>query len=173
MGELIFADFLVQTGIQHQFSCIKSPQQNAVVEHKHKSLLNVARVVFFQSKVPSTFLEECVLTITHLINRLSSPTLRNKYRLELLTGNLPLYNHLYNFGCLCFISTLMIGQHKCDTRSFSIAFVGNPYGIKGYKVYNLQFQKICISHDEVFQESVFPFHHLKFDSGPIDFFFDS
>lgn len=54
-----------------------------------------------------------------------------------------------------------------------VVFVGYPYGIKGYEVYNLQSQSLCISRDVTFQEHVFPFHHLKDDNALIDFFSNS
>ena len=52
--ELALTDFLASQGTLHQFSCVERPQQNSVIERKHKHLLNVARALFFQSKVPIT-----------------------------------------------------------------------------------------------------------------------
>ena len=34
-------------GIQHQRSCRDSPQQNGVIERKHKHLLETARALYF------------------------------------------------------------------------------------------------------------------------------
>lgn len=42
-------------GIEHQRSCIETPQQNGVVEKKHRHLLEVARPLYFQSTVPVKF----------------------------------------------------------------------------------------------------------------------
>lgn len=41
--------------IQHQMSCVNRPQQNGVVERKHKHLLEVARSLFFQANLPVRF----------------------------------------------------------------------------------------------------------------------
>lgn len=38
-------------GIEHQRSCIETLQQNGVVERKHRHLLELARVLYFQSNV--------------------------------------------------------------------------------------------------------------------------
>ena len=51
--ELAIADFLTAKGILHQFSCVERLEQNSVVDRKHQHLLNVARALFFQSKVPA------------------------------------------------------------------------------------------------------------------------
>lgn len=64
--ELALTTFLQQQGTLHQFSCPYRPQQNFVVERKHQHLLNMARSLLFQSKVPLLFWGECVTTTTFL-----------------------------------------------------------------------------------------------------------
>jgi len=48
-------DFFASTGITHQTSCTQTPQQNGVVERKHKHLLEVSRALLFQSNLPIKF----------------------------------------------------------------------------------------------------------------------
>ena len=60
--ELALAEFLASIGTLHQFSCVERPKQNSVAERKHQHLLNVARALYFQSKVPISFWGDCVST---------------------------------------------------------------------------------------------------------------
>ena len=84
--ELALTNFLKEKGVLHQFSCAYRPEQNAVVERKHQHLLNVARALYFQSKVPISLWGECVATATFLLNRIPSPLLKSKTPYEMLFG---------------------------------------------------------------------------------------
>ena len=42
-------------GILHQTSCDDTEQQNAHIERKHKHILNVARPLCFEAKLPKYF----------------------------------------------------------------------------------------------------------------------
>lgn len=96
--ELALIDFLQAHEVMHQFSCVERPQQNSIVERKHQHLLNVARALFFQSKVPVTFWGECVASTTFLINRLPSPILKDNTPFQVLYGKELDYHVLRTFG---------------------------------------------------------------------------
>lgn len=73
-----FRSFLSTSGILHHTSCTYTPQQNARVERKHRHLLEIARSLRFQSGLPHKFWGECLLTATHIVNKLPTPVLHNK-----------------------------------------------------------------------------------------------
>ena len=161
--ELKLTNFLANKGIEHQFSCVQRPQQNATVERKFQHLLNVARSLYFQSCVPISFGGECIATATYIINRIPSRLLQNKTPYYLLQKTQPDYAIMRVFGSLCYTSTLLTNRHKFTLRAHPCVFVGYPKGYKGYKLYNLIIKTFQISRDIVFQETIIPFKYEMHD----------
>ena len=108
-----FVPFFQDNGVIFQHSCVYTPQQNGVVERKHRHILQVARALKFHAQVPTQFWGECALTAVHIINRLPSPILSFKTPFELLYSKPPSYSHLRVFGCLSYVTNVHT-SHKFD-----------------------------------------------------------
>ncbi|KAG7585301.1 Reverse transcriptase RNA-dependent DNA polymerase [Arabidopsis thaliana x Arabidopsis arenosa] len=167
--ELQFTQFYQDHGIVSYHSCPETPEQNSVVERKHQHILNVARALFFESKVPLSYWGDCILTAVFLINRTPSQVLSNKTPYEVLTGKPPDYTRIRTFGCLCYASTSPKQRHKFQPRSRACVFLGYPSGYKGYKVMDLENNKIYISRHVEFHEDSFPLAGLCKDATDTDF----
>lgn len=133
-----------------------TPQQNGRIERKHRHLLNIARALLFQSKLPTKFWGESVLTAAHLINRTPTAVLDGKTPYELLYGATPNYDNLKVFGCLAYAHNQKRNGDKFASRSRKCLFVGYPFGKRGWNMYDIEKEEVFASRDVVFVETEFP-----------------
>jgi len=78
--------FYTNKGIIHQTSCVERPQQNGIVERKHKHLLEVVRALMIQAGLSLRFWRDSILTAAYLINRFPTSVLGYKTPFEPLYG---------------------------------------------------------------------------------------
>lgn len=106
------------------------------------------------------------MTAGYLINRTPTPLLANKTPFELLYNQVPTYEHLRVFGCLCYAHNQNRGGDKFASKSRRCLFLGYPYGKKGWQLYDLDTQEHFVSRDVIFSEADFPFSSSPSSSNP-------
>lgn len=138
------------------------------MNHRHLlDLLEIARGLMFQSRLPMCCWGEYILTATHILNRLPSRVFQGKTPYEVLFQHKPKYDYFRNFGCLCYASTLAQGKGKFDERATACVLLGYPIHQKGYKLLELSTRKVFVSRDVRFHESHFPFTEINIAHHPI------
>ena len=70
-----FQSFMLQNGILHQISCVDTPSQNGVAERKNRHLLETAKALLFQMRLPKHFWADAVSTACLFIHRMPSSVL--------------------------------------------------------------------------------------------------
>ncbi|XP_076901307.1 uncharacterized protein LOC143555679 [Bidens hawaiensis] len=148
-------NFYTKHGILLETTCPHTPQQNGVVERKHRHLLETARVLKFEAKLPTHFWGECIMTEAYIINLLPSEIIENKTPYEIIYGQKPDYESLKVFGCLAYYHNTETRGDKFEERGRQGIFLGYPRGTKGYKIFYVKNGKIIVSRDVRFVETHF------------------
>lgn len=139
-------DLFQQYGILHQRSCIYTPQQNEIVERRHRSLLEAARSLMFQSSLPLKFWPYSILT-TWMLNRTPTRVLAWRSPYAVLHGKVPDYNMFRPFGSLAYAINHVVHKSKFDSRSIKCIFLGYDAFHKGFLLFDMDNKITVISRD--------------------------
>ncbi|GJU50540.1 putative ribonuclease H-like domain-containing protein, partial [Tanacetum coccineum] len=99
-------------GIKREYSVARTPQQNGVAERNNRTLIEAARTMLADSKLPTTFWAEAV------------------------------YTACYPFGCHVTILNTLDKLGKFDGKSDEGFFVGYSLSSKAFRVYNIRTRKV-------------------------------
>jgi histone deacetylase 1/2 len=161
-GEYIkLNQFFTNIGISHRVSCPHTHQQNGTAERKHRHIVETGLTLLAHASVPFRFWSDAFTTACFLINRLPSRVIDMKTPLERLLGELPDYMFFRVFGCACWPYLRPYNNRKLEFRSKKCVFLGYSSLHKGYKCLHVPTNRMYISRDVVFDESVFPFSQLS------------
>ncbi|GJY31474.1 putative ribonuclease H-like domain-containing protein, partial [Tanacetum coccineum] len=124
-------------GIRRDYSNARTPQQNGVAERKNRTLIEAARTMLADSKLPTMFWTEAVSTACYVLNRVLVTKPHNKTPYELVSGKVPNISHLKPFGCLVTILNTSDHLGKFEGKADEGFIVGYAAHSKAYRVYNL------------------------------------
>ncbi|KAL8095676.1 hypothetical protein AgCh_036896 [Apium graveolens] len=149
---LIMEEFCKDHGIKQEFSAPVTPQQNGVVERKNRTLIEAARTMLDEAKLPTYFWDEAVQNACFTQNA----TLINKHGkipYEMVKKKNPNLKYFHVFGCKCFVLKTHPEQlSKFDLKADEGIFVGYPLSIKAFRVYDLRtrvvMESINVSFDD-------------------------
>lgn len=148
-----FDDFLKKHGITRRLTVPYNPEQNGKAERMNRTLLESARCLLFQAKLPHRFWAEAVNTANYIRNRLPCKSLSGKTPHELWTGSAPDVSEMKTFGSRVYFLDRDPGRSKLDQRGREGIFLGYDDASKGYRVYSLDKKKVLISRDVKFFEN--------------------
>jgi len=143
-----FYQLLALDGTIHQTSCTNTPEQNGVVERKHRYIIEIARSLFLSTSVPNEFWGEAVITAVSLINTISSSHNSGFSPFDKLYGYVPDYSSFRVFGCPCLVLHSHAEHSKLSSQSAMCVFLGYMEGRKGYCCFDPITQKLYMSRHE-------------------------
>ncbi|GKB48187.1 putative ribonuclease H-like domain-containing protein, partial [Tanacetum coccineum] len=138
----VMSEFCKKKGIKKEFSVARTPQQNGVAERRNRTLIEAARTMLADSKLPTKFWAEAVNTACYVQNRVLVVKPHNKTPYELFRGRTSSLSFMRPFGC--HVSILITLDHlgKFDEKSDEGFFVGYSLNSKACRVYNIRTRKV-------------------------------
>jgi hypothetical protein len=128
--------FCESTGIHRQRAEPNQPLANGKAERMHRTLVDMARSMLFNSTMPVPFWGEAVQYACYVHNRI--PTNSNsgqKSPLEALTGKIPKIADIVAFGSKCTVAVENKKGQTWSPRAMEGYIIGLSEEVKGYKVY--------------------------------------
>ncbi|GJR87630.1 putative ribonuclease H-like domain-containing protein [Tanacetum coccineum] len=119
-----------------EFSVARTPQQNGVVERRNRTLIEAARTMLVNSKLPTTFWAEAVNTACYVLNRVLVIKPHNKTPYELIRGRTSLIDFMKPFRCPITILNTRDHLGKFDEKADEGFFVGYSIVSKAMRVFN-------------------------------------
>jgi hypothetical protein len=87
--------------LTHQITCMHTPEQNGLVERKHRHVIDLSLVIISHAALPLSFWADIFSSVVSLINRLPhTSSINTPY--YLLYNSHPDYSMLRTLGCLHF-----------------------------------------------------------------------
>ncbi|KAI5355015.1 hypothetical protein L3X38_007910 [Prunus dulcis] len=155
-GEYTSAEFLQfceEIGLERQLTVAYSPQQNGVAERKNRTIVEMSKTMMKEKKLPYKFWGEAVNTAVYIRDRCPTKALEKVSPFEAFSGRKSGVKHLKVFGSICFCHVPNQLRSKLEDAAVKCIFVGYGKCEKGYRVYNLQTNKITTSRSVIFDEN--------------------
>ncbi|GJS34070.1 putative ribonuclease H-like domain-containing protein [Tanacetum coccineum] len=135
-------EFCKEKAIKREYNVAMTPQQNGVAKRKNRTLIEAARTMLADSKLPTTFWAEAVSTACYVQNRVLIVKPHNKTPYELFRGIKPAIGFMKPFGCHVTILNTLDKLGKFDGKSDEGFFVGYSLSSKAFRVYNIRTRKV-------------------------------
>ncbi|KAE8707953.1 putative beta-1,3-galactosyltransferase 20 [Hibiscus syriacus] len=138
-----------QTG--RKIKRLRTDNEGEYKKRMNRTLLEKVRCMLSNTGLGKTFWAEAVTYAVHLINRLPSSAIGGKTPLEVWSGKPATdYDSLHVFGSTAYYH---VKESKLDPRAKKALFMGITHGVKGFRLWCLDTNKIICSRDVTFDES--------------------
>ncbi|KAG2773013.1 Copia protein [Phytophthora cactorum] len=132
-------------GIVHQKTVPYSPQQNGVAERMNRTIMEKARSMLYYKGVTTLWWAKAVSTAVYLINRSTNSTHPDMTPYQLAFKEKTRMDHLRVFGSIGYAHVDKAKRTKLEPKSFKCKLLGYAENSKGYRVYDLESNKVKVT----------------------------
>ncbi|GFV09984.1 retrovirus-related Pol polyprotein from transposon TNT 1-94 [Trichonephila clavipes] len=149
-------------------------ESNGKAERANRVLLERARSLLYESKLPLKFWAEAINCSTQVSN-VTPRKGKEKIPLEIWTGNKPKLNYLKKFGCVAYFHVPKVLRNKFEVPGRSGVMLGYARERRGYRIYDIKNQKVIEERSVKFNEYLKGSNYLgeiENETWDIDSFFE-
>lgn len=163
-GEYISNEFKTlcqEKGIQIEYTIPRTPQHNGVAERYNRTVMEKARCLIFDSTLTKEFWKEAVGTSIYLINRTKTSAIKDgRTPAEIWYNTKPNLDKIRVFGCKAYVHIPKEDRNgKLDSRSKPMIMIG--YTNNGYRLFDIEKEKIVLARNVVFDETIKPIEIIQ------------
>nr|GEV26352.1 hypothetical protein [Tanacetum cinerariifolium] len=137
------------SSLNHKWYCLvvtddfsRTSQHNRVAERRNKTLIEAARTMLADAKLPVTFWAEAVNTTFYVQNRVLVNKSQNKTPYELFNGRTPVIGFLKPFRCHVMILNTLDHLGKFEAKGGEGYFIGYSMSSKAFRVFNKRTKRV-------------------------------
>ncbi|KAK8913590.1 hypothetical protein KSP39_PZI024172 [Platanthera zijinensis] len=131
-----FTSFCQDHGIKRELTVRGTPEQNGVAERRNRTIIEMARCMMLESKLPKKFWAEAVNTACYILNRSPCRALVNTTPFEAWSKIKPDISHLRIFGSLTYSLDTTQSKDKLEEKGVMGILLGYSDSSKAYRIYN-------------------------------------
>lgn len=139
-----FENFLATFEIHHQLTITYNLQQNGKVKRKNIIIGDMARCLFFQSTLPKKLQIKVINIANYIQNRIIKKALTLKTPFEMWYDHKPSISHFKVYGCVCYARIPKEKIPKFGSKTVITSHIGYSEQSKGYRLYDLESNKVII-----------------------------
>nr|GEX35846.1 hypothetical protein [Tanacetum cinerariifolium] len=128
--------------IKREFSNATTPQQNGVAKRRNRTLIEVARTMLADAKLPVTFWAEAVNTACYVQNRVLVNKSQNKTPYKLFNGRTHVIAFFKPSGCHVMILNTLDHLGKFEAKGDEGYFIGYSMSSKAFRVFNKRNRRV-------------------------------
>ena len=151
-------ELLANHGIHVETTVPPNAESNGRAERLNRTLLDKARCMLQEAKLPSKFWAEAISCAAYLSNRSPNSALHGKIPYQLWTGKALNLSHLRVFGCKVLAHVPRVQRSKMAPTSKPCVMLGYATNQVGYRLWSLALNKVIVIRDAVFFENIYPFN---------------
>lgn len=148
-----FNNFLKDEGISRQLTVEYTPQQNGVAERANRTLVEMARCLMLQAKLPNSLWAEMINTATFLRNRTVTKSLHGITPFEAWTQRKPYVGYFRTIGSKTIALNKSQRKGKFQPIGEEYLLVGYSNESKAYRLWKPKTNKVIKSRDVKFFET--------------------